>query len=88
MLQNLSQRYFSHNSNIKYVDSTIKYIGFESFHYVINLNDVSSFVVFSDFDCDNPIPGVPLTTHQPVETGGCRVTQRHTIMSHLSGSIL
>ena len=50
MLQNLSQRYYSHNSNIKYVDSTIKCIDFESFYYVINLDIVSSFVVFSDFD--------------------------------------
>ena len=29
--------YFSHNSNIKYIDSTMKCIGFESFHYTINL---------------------------------------------------
>ena len=42
--------YFSHSSNIKCVDSTIKCIGFESFRYVINLDVVSSFVVFSDFD--------------------------------------
>ena len=42
--------YFSHNSNIKYVDSIIKCICFESFHYIINLNIVSSFVVFSIFD--------------------------------------
>ena len=42
--------YSSHNSNIKYVDFTIKYIGFKSFHYAINLDIVSSFVVFSDFD--------------------------------------
>ena len=38
ILQNLSHRYSSHNSNIKCVDSTIKCIGFESFHYVINLD--------------------------------------------------
>ena len=50
LLYNLSQRYFSHNSNIKCVNSIIKYIGFESFHYVINLNVVSSFMVFSSFD--------------------------------------
>ena len=42
--------YYSHNSNIKYMDSTIKCIGFESFHYAINLDVVSSFMVFSDFD--------------------------------------
>ena len=42
--------YYSYNSNIKYIDSAIKCITFESFHYVINLDVVSSFVVFSDFD--------------------------------------
>ena len=42
--------YSSHNSNIKCVDSTIKCISFESFHYVINLDYVSSFVGFNDFD--------------------------------------
>ena len=42
--------YYNHNSNIKCVDSTIKYIGFESIHYIINLNVVLSFIVFSDFD--------------------------------------
>ena len=42
--------YYSHNSNIKCMDSTIKCIGFESFHYAINLDVVSSFMVFSDFD--------------------------------------
>ena len=50
MLKNWSQRYYSHNSNIKCVDSTIKCIGFKSFHYAINLDVVSSFVVFNDFD--------------------------------------
>ena len=50
ILQNWSQRYSSHNINIKCVDSIIKYIGFESFHYAINLNVVLSFVVFSDFE--------------------------------------
>ena len=50
MLQNQSQSYYSNNSNIKCVDSTIKYIGFESFHYAINLDIVSSFMVFSCFD--------------------------------------
>ena len=50
MLQNWSNRYSSHNSNIKYIGSTIKCIDFESIHYAINLDVVSSFVVFSDFD--------------------------------------
>ena len=42
--------YYNHNSNIKYIDSTIKYIGFESFYYAINLDVVLSFMVFSNFD--------------------------------------
>ena len=42
--------YSSHNNNIKCIDSTIKYIDFESFHYTISLYVVSSFMVFSDFD--------------------------------------
>ena len=50
MLENWSQRYYSHNSNIKCVYLTIKCIGFKSFHYAINLDVVSSFVVFNDFD--------------------------------------
>ena len=50
MLQKWSQRYSSHNSNLKCVDLTIKCIGFESFHYAINLDVVSSFVVYRDFD--------------------------------------
>ena len=45
-----SQIYSSHNSNIKYINSTIKYIDFELFHYTINSNIVSFFVVFSNFD--------------------------------------
>ena len=40
--------YFNHNSNIKCVNSTIKCIGFESFHYTINMNIIS--IVFNDFD--------------------------------------
>ena len=35
--------FFSHYSTIKYVD-------FESIHYIINMDDVSSFMVFSEFD--------------------------------------
>ena len=50
MLQNLSQMYYSYYSNIKCIDLTIKCIDFKSFHYVINLNVVSSFVVFNNFD--------------------------------------
>ena len=40
--------YFSQNSNIECINSTIKCIGFELFHYVINLNDFLSFVVFTN----------------------------------------
>ena len=50
MLQNYSERYFSHNSNIKCVDSTIKCMAFESFHYAIKFDVMSSFVVFKYFD--------------------------------------
>ena len=42
--------YSNHNSNIKCVDLIIKCISFESFSYVINLDVVSYFVVFSNFD--------------------------------------
>ena len=42
--------YFSHISNIKYIYSTIKYIGLESIHYTINLDIISLFMVFNDFD--------------------------------------
>ena len=42
--------YSSYNSNIKCVGSTIKYISFESIHYTINMNIVSSFMVFNDVD--------------------------------------
>ena len=52
--RNMSQMYYSYNSNIKYLDLTIKYIDFESFYYVINLNVVLFFVVFSDFDYKFP----------------------------------
>ena len=50
ILHNQSQKYSSHNSNIKCVDSTIKCIDFESFHYVINLDVGLSFMIFSSFD--------------------------------------
>ena len=42
--------YYNVNSNIKCVYSTIKCIDFESFYYVINLDVVSSIVVFNDFN--------------------------------------
>ena len=50
ILQNLSYMYSSHNNNIKCVGSTIKRVGFESINYAINLDIVSSFMVFNDFD--------------------------------------
>ena len=50
MIHKFSHMYYSHNINIKYVESTIKYISFESIHYVNNLHVISSFIVFSDFD--------------------------------------
>ena len=40
--------YSRYNSNFKFIGSAIKYIGFDSIHYVINLDIVSSFTVFSD----------------------------------------
>ena len=49
MLQNWSQKYYSHNSNIKCVDLTIKYIDFESFHYAINLDVILSYMVFNGY---------------------------------------
>ena len=57
MIQNLQYKnksninecfYFSQNSNIECINSTIKCIGFELFHYFINFNDFLSFVVFTD----------------------------------------
>ena len=50
ILQKWNHMYSSYNNNIKCVGSTIKYIGFESIHYVINLGVISSFIVFNDFD--------------------------------------
>ena len=50
ILQNRSHRYSSHKNNIKYVDSVIKYIGFESIRYITNLDVVSSFMIFNNFD--------------------------------------
>ena len=42
--------YFYYNSNIKCVCSIIKYICFESIHYAINLDVVSFYIIFNDFD--------------------------------------
>ena len=50
VLQNSNHKYYNHNINIKCVDSIIKYKYFESIHYIINLNVVSSFIIFNDFD--------------------------------------
>ena len=50
MLHNLNHMYYSHNNNIKYVGSTIKYIDFEPIRYAIILDVVSSFIICSDFD--------------------------------------
>ena len=50
MLYNLNHEYFSNDSNIKCVSSIIKFIDFESIQYVINLDVVSSSMVFNDFD--------------------------------------
>ena len=42
---------FSHNSNIKYIRSTIKCVNFEPIYYAINLNVVSSsMVLLAKFD--------------------------------------
>ena len=40
----------SYNSNIKCTCLTIKCIDFESFHYTINLDAISFFMVFNNFD--------------------------------------
>ena len=50
IVQNLSNKYFSHNSNIKYVDSTIKDIHTSSRFITINPHGVLSFMIFSDCD--------------------------------------
>ena len=49
MLQNWSNRYYSHHINIKYVSLTIKCIDYESIDFA-NLDVVSSFMVFNDFN--------------------------------------
>ena len=50
ILQNLSHKYSSHNSNIKCVESTINYVDFQPIHYTINLDVISSFMIISEFD--------------------------------------
>ena len=50
ILQNRSHMYYSHNSSIKYETSTMKCIDFGLIHYVINLNVVSFFMIFRNFD--------------------------------------
>ena len=40
--------YSRYNSNFKFIGSAIKCIGFDSIYYIINLDIVSSFTVFSD----------------------------------------
>ena len=42
--------YSSYNSNVKYIDSTIKYKDFELFRYTINFDVVSLFIVFNNFN--------------------------------------
>ena len=50
MLQNYNYKDSNDNSSIKYVCSTIKWIGFEPIHYAVNIYVVSSSMIFSDFD--------------------------------------
>ena len=44
ILENWSHRYVSHYN-------TIKCVSFDSIHYVINIDVVSSSMDFSEFDC-------------------------------------
>ena len=50
IMQNFSNGNHNHNSNIKYVNSTIKCLGFKRIYYAINLDFVSSPIVFNNFD--------------------------------------
>ena len=50
MLHNYNHMYFSYNNNIICVDLTIKCIDFESFYYAMNLDVISSYIVFNDLD--------------------------------------
>ena len=45
-LYNWSYWYSNHNSKIKYIDSTIKYIDFKSIYYAIDLDEVTFFYDF------------------------------------------
>ena len=49
-------------------------------HYMEHSNQ--SYFMSSTM-CDTPIPGVPLTTRQPAETCGYRVSRYHTHLSHI-----
>ena len=42
--------YYCQNSNIKYVGLTIKCIGFKPIYYTIEVNDISSSMIFNGFD--------------------------------------
>ena len=53
---NLNYKYFSYNSTIRCIISTIKCIRFEPIHYVINLNIILSFMIFSNFDFMSKLP--------------------------------
>ena len=50
IIQNWSNRYSIHTSNIKCIGSTIKCVIVELIHYTINLIFVSSFMILSNFD--------------------------------------
>ena len=50
MLHKCNHKHSSHNSNFKCIDSTIKCIIFDPIHYAINLDIVSSYMVFNNFD--------------------------------------
>ena len=54
MIINMSVKFesliFYHNNNIKCVGLTIKYIGFEPIHYIINLDVSSSSMISTEFD--------------------------------------
>ena len=50
ILHNRNHKYSSYNNNIKYVNSIIKCIIFESIYYDINLDLISSCMIFINFD--------------------------------------
>ena len=47
MSHNLSHMYYSYNSNIKCVGSIINCVVFKLIYYVINIDDVSSFMILA-----------------------------------------